>query len=230
MIFAVLAVALAGAIVWCDRASLSLKPWSDSIPGDLRKAILLSEFLAHGFGAAMILTGIWVAAPKVRKRIWWAVAVVVLAGVAANLAKSAFGRQRPYEYLHQNGPGPATVTATEFQRQNGSERKSLNPGVDSWTGFLPVVFDRPRFDHPTQSFPSGHTATVFGLAFGLAWLCRRGQLFFLALACLAGFQRILVQAHWPSDVIAGVLVAYAISIAVFRFEAAIARPRRGQAG
>jgi undecaprenyl-diphosphatase len=54
-----------------------------------------------------------------------------------------------------------------------------------------------------QSFPSGHAATAAGLAVALAVLYPRGRWLFAVLAVLAALQRVEVQSHFPSDVLAG---------------------------
>jgi undecaprenyl-diphosphatase len=55
-----------------------------------------------------------------------------------------------------------------------------------------------------NSLPSGHTATAFGLAFGLKGLVpRRAYIAALAAACLVGYSRIYIGAHFPLDVVLG---------------------------
>jgi lipid A 4'-phosphatase len=62
-----------------------------------------------------------------------------------------------------------------------------------------------RPDH--WSFPSGHTATIVALATALWWLRPRHLLFYILVAAIVAASRIVVGAHYPSDVIAGALIA-----------------------
>jgi lipid A 4'-phosphatase len=62
-----------------------------------------------------------------------------------------------------------------------------------------------RPDH--WSFPSGHTATIVALASALWWLWPRHLLFYVSAAAIVAASRIVVGAHYPSDVIAGAFVA-----------------------
>jgi lipid A 4'-phosphatase len=62
-----------------------------------------------------------------------------------------------------------------------------------------------RPDH--WSFPSGHTATIVALAAALAWLWPRHVLFYGLVAATVAASRIVVGAHYPSDVLAGAFIA-----------------------
>ncbi len=61
-------------------------------------------------------------------------------------------------------------------------------------------------DSTLQSFPSAHTATAFGLAAALVWRYPQGRYIFWLLAILVGCQRIVANAHYPSDVLVGTAV------------------------
>jgi lipid A 4'-phosphatase len=62
-----------------------------------------------------------------------------------------------------------------------------------------------RPDH--WSFPSGHTATIVALMAALWWIWPRHLLFYVVVAAIIAGSRIAVGAHYPSDVIAGALIA-----------------------
>jgi membrane-associated phospholipid phosphatase len=183
----VLGLIALGADVSVARA---IRSWD--LPGDLEKSIELSEFFAHGFGVGFILVSILVLFPTARCRIPRLIACAVLSGLGATVLKNVLARIRPIEF------------ATNLPESIG----------ETWIGILPVFRMPEQFDYPIQSFPSAHTATAFGLAFGLIWLFPRGRYLFLSMACLGGLQRVVSQAHWSSDVLFGATVACLVSALV----------------
>ncbi|MDD3030191.1 MAG: phosphatase PAP2 family protein [Alphaproteobacteria bacterium] len=66
-------------------------------------------------------------------------------------------------------------------------------------GFAPLSFDGSLW----ASLPSGHTTTAFALAFSLAALYPRGRILWFAYALLLAASRIMVNAHYVSDTLAG---------------------------
>ena len=62
------------------------------------------------------------------------------------------------------------------------------------------------------SFPSDHAAVAFAIAFGVLAFSRRIGILFLVAATLIGLSRIALGLHYPSDVIAGVLVGWAAAM------------------
>ena len=84
------------------------------------------------------------------------------------------------------------------------------------------LWERPRpfvthqaFTHllsapsPDPSFPSDHAAVAFAIAFAVLAFSRRAGLFFLAAATLISLSRIALGLHYPTDVLAGMLVGWA---------------------
>jgi undecaprenyl-diphosphatase len=64
------------------------------------------------------------------------------------------------------------------------------------------------------SFPSGHTTSSFALAVALTIRWPKLGPFVLPLAALIGLSRIVVGAHYPTDVAAGALLGSAVAIVV----------------
>lgn len=57
-----------------------------------------------------------------------------------------------------------------------------------------------------QSFPSGHTATAAGMAVALAFMYPRGRWLFAPMALGVAASRVIVHAHFPTDVAAGLIL------------------------
>ena len=75
----------------------------------------------------------------------------------------------------------------------------------SFGAWLPY-WNVPDWDHPLQSFPSGHTATAVGLTVALIRMYPQGRSLFIAFAVLAACQRMGASSHYLSDTLAGAAV------------------------
>ena len=69
-----------------------------------------------------------------------------------------------------------------------------------------------QFDSKWHSFPSGHTATIFAFTFCLIFLFPRIKNILITIAVVIASTRVIVGAHYVSDIFGGVLVAYITSI------------------
>ena len=69
-----------------------------------------------------------------------------------------------------------------------------------------------NFDSRWHSFPSGHTATIFAFIFCLIFLFPKIKNILITIAIIIASTRVIVGAHYVSDIFGGALVAYITSI------------------
>lgn len=78
---------------------------------------------------------------------------------------------------------------------------------DAYPALIPLVDRLADF-----SFPSGHTANGFAVAFVLYWMLpKKYSVWLLVLNTLIALTRLYVGVHYPTDVIAGFLIGLAVS-------------------
>ena len=157
------------------------------LSGDMIRITRLCELFAHGFGVFVVAVGIYALAPKARVAIPRVVVCAFWPGLVAHFLKLQVARFRPISYFDAESQAnfPSDLTAT-------------------WIGWL-RNWDLNTI-YAQQSFPSAHTATVWGFAIGMIWAFPRGKYLFIFLATMASIQRVVEHAHWPSDVLIGAAV------------------------
>jgi len=69
----------------------------------------------------------------------------------------------------------------------------------------PFAFQPTWNDWTFQSFPSGHTTVIFAFASVVAFFFPRAKWWLFAGALVVGISRVMVGAHYPSDVVGGIL-------------------------
>lgn len=158
------------------------------IPGDLNKAIQLSETFGHTAGVIAIFTALLLIDLENRPKLWRAAAFTLLCGIAANVAKIVVPRYRP----HSLDQSPTEILS----------------GWDTWC----MPWTGSWFDEQLRSFPSGHSATAVALGIGLTQVYPRGKWFFGMMAAAACFQRLSSSAHFLSDIMGGVLISLLMSL------------------
>lgn len=67
------------------------------------------------------------------------------------------------------------------------------------------------------SFPSGHTVTVFSLAMAVTYFWPKWSLLVWICALLIGISRVVINAHYPSDIIAGVFIGVFSTLLLIRY-------------
>lgn len=89
---------------------------------------------------------------------------------------------------------------------------------------LDSVFIGPSLHIDYDSFPSGHATVVFCLAFIITQYYPRYRLLFYLFALMTGLDRIFGLSHFPSDVLAGMILGTVTGKLLSAFAA---RPREG---
>lgn len=173
------------------------------LPGDIRKAITLSEAFAHGFGAAAILGSLLVVAVNHRRAVWLAVLITLTSGLLANGLKSCFVRIRP----HSQGKIEVVAENPSDGQTDTNLADARNPPESTAVAEVKLV-PESFWDSRQRSFPSGHAATAVALAIGLSLAFPRGWFIFGMLAVMACIQRVSSGAHYPSDVLAGASLSF----------------------
>lgn len=185
--FALLVLA-AASFCWADTqlADPSFFAW---MPGDARKFIGLSEAFAHGFGVLLIALVIWFLAPTAIRFVPRIALCAFWPALIVQGIKGLFGRWRPIRFFDE-----ASIAQFPLDQR------------ETWIGWMSESSIHSGYF--TQSFPSGHTATAWGLAIGMTFAFPQGRWLFIFLAILASLQRVMVYAHWPSDVLVGAAIAF----------------------
>lgn len=173
------------------------------LPGDLGRLVELGEVFGHSLSVALILIVMVSLDPVLRQArrlttVRWEIGRLIAATYAGGLAvdglKLAFTRVRPRA---TNFAGVDSVLETF-----GTAAWHL-AGVDMPQGI--------KKSADLMSFPSGHSAVAAGLATMLAWRYPHAWPIFAVLATLAGLQRVVSNAHYPSDVAFGAACGVAMA-------------------
>lgn len=153
--------------------------WNDEVHRFLRTI----EPFGTIFGQGMLMLGLIVILPSIRRCILRILMAATMGGLAANALKLMVGRQRPKYF---------DVTSASV--------------LDSFESWFPFINDGVSL----KSFPSAHTASAVAFAVLLAHLFPRGKWLFGITAALVAVQRIEVCQHFLSDVLVGATVGWLI--------------------
>jgi membrane-associated phospholipid phosphatase len=102
---------------------------------------------------------------------------IAFSGIIANIIKVIIGRYRPEMFFEKGLYGINFFNFSFF-----------------------------NFSHGLTSFPSGHTATTFSLAWALSLFFPRTRIPFLCFAVMVGASRVIITSHYLSDALGGAYV------------------------
>jgi membrane-associated phospholipid phosphatase len=150
---------------------------------------LFADLAGTGLGAILVLLAALILSRTKISRVPRLVAVTLGGGLFADIVKISVLRVRPH---------------------------SLDLSTASFASTFHGVFPLFSAGSMGQSFPSGHAATAIGLAVALSLLYPRGRWFFAALPISVAVCRVIVHAHFPTDVVAGMMLGGASAYAGLR--------------
>jgi membrane-associated phospholipid phosphatase len=130
----------------------------------------------------------------------------VCTGVAAALVFQLDPRpQRGWYALVLIGAVAGTSAAAMVVKRLVSR---VRPGHENAGKFLGPSWRHANF---RESFPSSHSASAVALTVSLATLYPNGAVTFWVLALACAGLRYVLDAHWPSDVVGGIALGYAVA-------------------
>ncbi|PVB63615.1 phosphatase PAP2 family protein [Labrenzia sp. 011] len=202
-ILAVLLLTVGIAVVAFDAPTF---PWLHSLPGEYRSAFRVFTDLGKS-DWILGTTGLTCLA-----------LLAVDAGRYAFRLRMTIGAVFTYAAFIFYSVAATGLLAIAFKWTLGRARPKLYEEVG------PVHFDFLTFDGSYTSFPSGHSTTVAALATALAFIFPAYRWLIVVAAFWLAFSRVMVGAHYPSDVIAGTLLGMTFTFFSVR---AMARRRIG---
>ncbi|MEI6280304.1 MAG: phosphatase PAP2 family protein [Verrucomicrobiae bacterium] len=109
------------------------------------------------------------------------------------------------------------ILANASRLTTGRTRPKESPRIEQ--GFYGPWHDGKLLigDPAYNSFPSGHTATAFGLAAVILYACPAAGIFAVAVAGLVAWSSIAMGAHHPSDVTVSVILSFLVAWFVWRW-------------
>lgn len=198
--WAVLTVAVIVVMLPSDAAiSAWLTGEKMRLPGDFRRELSALQQFGQGTSIALLALVVWIMDPTRRARLFDFALGMGVALLTALAAKMLIGRPRPKFDDPERFLGPFGVYPVMPKDGNGppilAHAWDLTKGISS----------------DLWSMPSSHTASAAAFACFIAVMYPKLRWIALGLACLVGFGRLLFDAHYPTDVLAGGMIGWVVA-------------------
>lgn len=192
-LFALGLAVLIAALYWLDRP---LSVWGQGLPDGVR---VLFEWITRWGESDWILIPAFIS---------WLVAWLLSLLTRDNIRRAMRELAALAGFIFL-GVGLPSLVSTLLKRIIGRGRP------ETWVAEAPLSFHSLNWSaYEYQSFPSGHATTAFSLAAAVAFLWPKAFWPAMAFAAIIAISRIVVGAHYPTDITAGamlgVLGAYAV--------------------
>lgn len=161
---------------------LSVFQWIQSIQNDFLDALMVGITSVGNAGTVFIILGFVLLFTKKYRKAGLTVLLALIVMLLCNdlFLKEFFARIRPFN-LFESDPEKYAVWGTQY--------------------VYPDLVYKPS----SYSFPSGHSASAFAAAFAFLWYDRKWGIPTTIFSTVMAFSRIYVQAHYCTDVLAGVI-------------------------
>lgn len=192
--------AVAVALLWPVDGDVAAWARQLRLGGDLRRELeALQQF--GGLGSILLAALlIWTLSPQLRHRLADLAAAAVATSLATFLCKMLIGRPRPRLHeMYDAGVVLAPTGVHPFPPPVGPRH--------AWEFWQPIGSD-------LWSFPSSHTSAAAALGVFLAVLYPRATWVWVLLIGIVATARVLLGAHYPSDVAAGAALGVLVSVPI----------------
>jgi len=173
-------------------AALSRALRSIPLRGDFRRELEAAQQYGQGVSTALIALIIYLQDPKRRRNLLDWGAALATTGVAVILAKTLIGRPRP------KFDDPAIILGPLGQYPV-SPKVGVRHAWEFWSGISADLW----------SMPSSHTAYVVVMAIFISSIYPRLKPLAWIIAATVALARVWTGAHYPTDIIAGAVIALA---------------------
>jgi membrane-associated phospholipid phosphatase len=166
------------------------------IGGDLRREMEFVQQFGAITSAVLITWTVWLLDPGARRKLGAAAIGCLASALCVFILKIIIGRPRP----RLEDPW-SIVTPWETYRWSRNDTPVTRYAWEFWE----------RGTHDIWSMPSAHTASAFALAGVLALLYPRLRPLALTLGCIVATCRVVLGAHYITDVIIGGAIGWTVA-------------------